>query len=84
MSGRPLVNDLLGQRYGRLLVESRIRRTDRVIWHCVCDCGGSCNVQSFDLISGKVRSCGCYHRERQKEIMMLRYDVQRNRIFISE
>lgn len=82
MSGRPLMNDLTGERYGRLLVVGRTERRDRVEWSCQCDCGRGCKVQSFDLISGKVRSCGCYHKERQKEIMTLKHDVQRNRIFI--
>jgi len=72
MSGRPMVNDLTGQTYGRLYVESRVNRTDRVVWICKCDCGNVCEVQTFDLILGKTRSCGCYHRERQSEIYALR------------
>lgn len=82
MSGRPIVNDLTGQTYGRLYVMSRVPRTDRVIWVCKCECGNTCEVQTFDLISGKVRSCSCYHKERQREIMKLRYDCQRNSYFI--
>ena len=73
MAGRPLKNDLTGMHIGRLTVTGRSPRESRnPYWSCVCDCGNTTEVQTFDLICGKVRSCGCYHSERVAEINRLR------------
>ena len=68
---RPLNIDLTGEHIGMLTVTGRAPRrptNNKVYWSCVCDCGTMCEVQTFDLIFGKTRSCGCYRRARQKEI----------------
>jgi len=75
--GRPLSYDLTGQRYGRLTVIERApNKGGKVMWHCLCDCGNTAEVRSCSLISGLVRSCGCYHSERAREMMLL---INRNR-----
>jgi len=57
--------NLIGERFGRLLVESeapeRIRYRYR--WNCVCDCGNRTTQSGNNLRSGKVRSCGCLRNE---------------------
>lgn len=66
---RPLSVDLTGQRFGRLVVTERApNQGAKVMWHCICDCGGEKDVQSFNLIFSRTTSCGCYRRERQREI----------------
>lgn len=56
--------DLVGQRFGRLLVESPARsRHSRAYWNCLCDCGTSCIAMGKYLRQGKKRSCGCLQRE---------------------
>lgn len=59
------MNDLTGQRFGRLIAlyptEKRIRR--RVVWHCKCDCGKYKDVDSLSLIQGDTTSCGCFATE---------------------
>ncbi|DBA35591.1 TPA_asm: HNH endonuclease [Classicovirus victor] len=61
--------DLVGQRYGRLLVLGKAPHQGRkVCWNCICDCGNETTVQTFNLIFGYTRSCGCYRRERAKEM----------------
>lgn len=76
--GRPMSNDLAGQKFGMLDVLDRFPTEDgKVWWRCECECGSMCRVQSFDLISGKVRSCGCYRRKRQREIYKLRKKIGR-------
>jgi hypothetical protein len=57
--------DLIGKTFGRLTVVSR---TDRVKnytywWHCDCSCGGATDVYQGNLVSGKIKSCGCLHKE---------------------
>lgn len=66
---RPAFIDLLGQRFGRLTVESRAAsvRTERgtkVRWNCVCDCGGRAITTTGSLRSGNTKSCGCYQLDR--------------------
>ena len=60
------VKNLIGQRFGRLVVKEMInRRRDRnVFWLCQCDCGNTCEVCSAQLLSGDTQSCGCLSREK--------------------
>lgn len=55
------INDLTGQRFGRLTVIRAAEREKggRVMWECQCDCGRSVTVRSYSLIKGQTRSCGC-------------------------
>lgn len=66
--GRPLRNDLTGQRFGRLEVTGRApNQNGKVMWYCDCDCGGSTIVESSNLIFTQM-SCGCYKKERMSQI----------------
>lgn len=57
--------DLTGQRFGRLVVNSRAENKvdnsgrKRTMWNCMCDCGKSIIVESSHLKSGHSKSCGC-------------------------
>lgn len=53
--------DLSGKRFGKLLVKSvhSRSRNGHIRWSCVCDCGGSHDVLSTHLLSGKITHCGC-------------------------
>lgn len=64
--------DLTGRRFGRLTVVGiseikEVRRKSRInryaMWNCACDCGGIHIANSYDLKSGKTKSCGCLARE---------------------
>lgn len=61
-------SDLLGRRYGRLMVVKRApslhRAGGRVLaaWDCRCDCGTVRVVPGQELSRGSVRSCGCLRR----------------------
>jgi hypothetical protein len=37
-------------------------------WLCKCDCGSELVVPGFRLRNGSIISCGCYHRERRREV----------------
>lgn len=73
--------DLVGQRFGRLVVlyECDERRNGGVVWCCCCDCGNEINVRSGDLISGHTTSCGCYQRERTAEANTVHGMVRRGK-----
>lgn len=50
--------------FGRLLVTHRLpNKGKRVMWNCVCECGGTTAVSTDSLRDGKVRSCGCLKKE---------------------
>lgn len=61
--------DLTGQRFGRLVVGGHSeRRSGRVMWACLCDCGEKMVAQQNNLRSGNTTSCGCAHRRHGHSI----------------
>lgn len=57
------------QRYARLVVIERVavEGCRQVCWSCRCDCGTLTVATSNHLHSGHKRSCGCLHKERQRQ-----------------
>lgn len=61
--------DLSGQKFYRLTVIDRAKEyvdtsgRHRFKYYCLCDCGQYTYVKPSELKSGKVKSCGCLHRE---------------------
>ncbi len=53
--------DLLGKRFGKLVVlkPTPLKNRTLIKWECKCDCGNVIYAASNHLISGKVKSCGC-------------------------
>jgi len=49
--------DLVGTKFGKLLVTGRSNRHGRTEWECLCDCGSSRTVRHTDLIVGRVTMC---------------------------
>ena len=63
--GRPLQIDLTDCTLGDVHVIGRApnRSKSHVWWLCECGCGEIFEAQTFDLMTGRVRSCGCYRDE---------------------
>jgi len=62
MAYRVKYTDLVGQRFGRLLVTAHVsdpKRPGRTTWRCVCDCGRTTHAQGSFLAHGQIKSCGC-------------------------
>lgn len=60
------MNNLTGQRFGRLTVLGPWPPVPggRTRWRCICDCGQETIVGSaHHLTSGNTKSCGCLHRD---------------------
>ncbi len=57
--------DLLGKRFGRLIVTKEAGRSKwgRTIWECKCDCCNEIVVSGLDLRRGHTKSCGCIRRK---------------------
>lgn len=51
--------DLVGQRFGRLVVESMEYRDGEARLHCRCDCGTAAIVAAYNARNGNSKSCGC-------------------------
>lgn len=67
----PLVKDLTGQRFGRLVALEHVGsiRGRRASWRCRCDCGATCTVVSAELLTGRTRSCGCLAHESARDLL---------------
>ena len=64
-----IVPDLIGSRFGRLLVMERIDRprmlrSRATYWHCLCDCGRTAVVTTGSLNSKNSTTCGCGQKEK--------------------
>lgn len=55
------IDDLTGDRFGRLVVLSFAGKNAKrdALWLCACDCGNFPVVSSVGMKSGKTSSCGC-------------------------
>lgn len=81
------LKDLAGQKFGRLTVARR--GTTHVLpsgqrqtmWDCLCDCGNTTTVNTGNLKSGRVVSCGCYKREVQKRRRRGTHGYSRTRLY---
>ena len=62
-----LKENLVGQRFGRLVVIKEDFSKNRVAYKCKCDCGNEIVIQSGNLKSGHTQSCGCRSIEMTKE-----------------
>lgn len=65
----PLVKDMTGERFGRLVVVqwSGTAPNRQATWLCVCDCGSFATVRGSQLRQGKTTSCGCVKREQWRQ-----------------
>jgi len=65
-------NDLVGGRYGRLVVIEYVgnySKNRQALFNCLCDCGNQVITRGFSLASGKTKSCGCLHKEISSYVM---------------
>lgn len=54
------LKDLTGLKLGLLFVLDRAEsRNGKTMWEVRCDCGTVKSVRAENILSGKVRSCGC-------------------------
>jgi hypothetical protein len=51
--------NLIGHRFGRLIVTAPMPAKPRRKWQCICDCGNTTILNTGNLRSGNSKSCGC-------------------------
>lgn len=68
--GKKALQDIKGQRFDRLVAIEPVGNTKGhgSMWRCVCDCGNEHITQRSALRFGMCRSCGCYRREKSREM----------------
>ena len=56
----------IGEKYNRLEIIDFVKNENSRSYDmvCKCDCGTICNKVYANLVSGKVKSCGCYNKEQ--------------------
>ena len=61
--------NIIGQRFGRLLVTDYMPGAGKIsrTLVCKCDCGNTTIVNPGDLKDGKTKSCGCLRAEKMRE-----------------
>ncbi len=70
--GRPPLKDLVGKRFGSLVVTAYVgKREGKHYWRCQCDCGKETQVCQSNLQSGHTKSCGCRQREIYRENLQM-------------
>ena len=57
------LENLIGQKFGRLTVAERSYTKRTTAWNCICECGKSTIVTTKHLKSGQTKSCGCLNHE---------------------
>lgn len=60
--------NLSGMKFNNLSVIKEVGKDkyNQVLWECVCECGNTKIARSYDLTSGRTKSCGCIQREASK------------------
>ncbi|WP_109369034.1 hypothetical protein [Ochrobactrum soli] len=59
----PILLDLTGQQFGRLIAIARDPTARPTRWSCRCECGNTKVAATNDLRQGKTKSCGCLRVE---------------------
>lgn len=77
-----LKTDIVGQRFGRLVVHDDFKYEKKSKWNrsyvkVTCDCGTEKYVMTIGLLGGDITSCGCYKREMQEEKIFKPYRISK-------
>lgn len=61
---------MIGKTFGYLTVLnfSHKNLAGKLFYKCKCKCGKEIIVYKYHLLNGHTQSCGCYHKERAKEV----------------
>ena len=61
------LKELVGKKFGRLEILAEGKTSQYCI--CKCDCGNIGGYYISNVVSGKTQSCGCFQKERVREIL---------------
>lgn len=72
--------DIIGKRYGNLIVIKKIKKSKRNDFLCKCDCGTKKVICKSSLINGFTKSCGCLIK-KGKENIFYKHGLTNTRIY---
>ena len=73
--------DLIGKRFGALVVTERIgSKWGHSLWKCQCDCGTVCERTANQLTLNTMISCGCKTKEAQ-HLGFLKHGMKGTRLY---
>ena len=76
--------NLSGQKIGNVTVIKKDEKGKRSSWLCECCCGKIISVNTYSLISGRTKSCGCQKKVRNKErVISCDYVVSNNIVTVT-
>lgn len=82
VNGRKRTMDLSGQRFGKLVAIEAVKKGNKRVWKCKCDCGNICYVTQNNLCrkTHGTTSCGCNvnHRKRNNVGNIKRKELLKN------
>lgn len=82
--GERRLRDLVGEKFGSLLVLKRVENiSDKTAWSCLCDCGKELEVLSCNLVRGNSKNCGCFRPEVSRENLKIANAAVQERVKIS-
>ena len=57
--------DLTGQKFNKLTVikPAGKEKSGNILWECLCECGNKAVISSYNIRSGRAKSCGCLRAE---------------------
>lgn len=69
-ASHPIKENLIGQRFCKLLVQKQLRtnKHGQMQYECLCDCGNIIVITAGNLKHGHIKSCGCYRKQQIKSI----------------
>lgn len=70
--------DLLNKTFGKLIVIAPSKKKKHY-WICQCSCGNTTRVTSYNLMNGRVKSCGCLKNEHVNKLKLCYFKNHRGR-----
>lgn len=63
------IPDIIGQRYGKLTINSMFYKNKKLYYHCICVCGNEIDVCRYNLINEKQVDCGkCVRKQKPGKV----------------
>ena len=63
--------DHTGEKYNMLTLLDYFSNNGKIYYHCKCDCGNECIVESKNILNNHTKSCGCLVSYGEKRISEL-------------
>ena len=60
--------ELINMKFNKLTIKNVIHTGGAIYLDCLCDCGQRKNIMKSDVIHNKVKSCGCWAKERASQL----------------